>query len=230
MPGDQIFWLESAVRENDRLSDGPGMRFETELCPGDPEHTKRQRRLRPLRLIAPVRPITDFQWSQYDECIVTARVKAVFVEEAVSGVEFRKIETFTTAGDRFATQELYELVVSGWGGMAPASSGVKVIEECPYCDRRVFSRYTNPVRLFDLERWDGSDVFLIWPLPRYILTLGRVKDLIAKNRFTGVRIRSLAELPMNPLIDTLTPGSVADWFDDERAEELSNEVEQCLRK
>lgn len=230
MLGDQIFWLQPAVKEDDRLGDGPGMRFETESCSSNPEHLVRQRRLRPLRLIAPVRPLTDFQWTQYDECVVNARVKAAFTEAEISGVTFRKVESFTTAGDRFNTHELHELVVTGWGGMARENSGVKVIEECPYCHRRVFSCFTSPGQMFDLERWDGSDVFLIWPLPRYILAIGKVRDLIATNRFSGVRVRSITDLPMNPLIDTLTPGSLADWFEADRADELAIEVDHCLRR
>lgn len=230
MIGDQVFLLESAVKENDRLSYRPDMSFETEPCKADPKHARHQRRSRPLRVIAPVRPRSDFQWTHYNDCIVSARVKAVMVESAISGVAFREVETFTTAGDRFATHELYELVVTGWGGMAPASSGVTVIEECPFCRRRVFSRFTDPGRMFDLERWDGTDIFLIWPLPKFIFAMGSVRDLLARNGFSGVGICPITTVPMHPLITTLTPGSIADWFDGARVQELSRAVEDSLGK
>jgi hypothetical protein len=221
----KIFWLEKCGNEEDRLLYTEETRFETEPCEQFPDHAKRQRRTRPLRVIAPIRPLANFQWTPFSEAIADPTVRSAFMRAGLSGIDFRRVETYTTAGDHFG-QELYELIVTGWGGVAPAESGVKVIEECPHCHRRVFSRYTSPKLLFNVDEWDGSDVFIIWPLPRFIFVVEEVKNLIEANGFSGVRARPLSELPQHPLIRTLTPGNIFDWLPDDRARPSSADIER----
>lgn len=215
------------MKENDKLRHGPGMAFEVQLCQANPDHASRQRRPQPLAVVAPVRPRTDFQWTHYGECVVHAGVKEAFESAELSGVRFSPVLTYTTTGDQFGS-ELFELSATGWGGVAPSESGVRVVEACESCGRRVFSRYTSPAQVFDLEQWDGSDVFVVWPLPRYLITIGRVRDVILKHRFSGVRISPLTQLPQDPLVTTLSPGNIEDWFSRERAVSLNAEIEAQL--
>lgn len=230
MRGDQIFRLEAITREDEWLLDGPGTSFERIPCVGDPSHTIANRRVRPLRVVAPVSPLADFQWTPYGECIVNGRVREAFSKAAVTGVGFHPVETYTTSGNRFSTEELYELVITGWGGLAPAQSGIHVIKECPFCRRRVFSHFTDPHLIFNFDDWDGTDMFTVWPMPRFILMVGRVKDIVVRNRFSGLKICPIADLPINPLISTFTPGNISDWFEEKRAKELAQEVDRNLSK
>jgi hypothetical protein len=229
MIGDHIYWLEPLAKEDERLEYTDDMVIKMTPCPRNPEHAMSMRRTNPLRVQAPLRPWADVLWTFSSDCLITTPVKNALIEAGVTGIAFGSVETFTTKGDRFETYELHELKITGWGGMAPASSGVRVIEECPHCHRRVFSRFTNPVDLFDIERWDGSDVFIIWPLPRYIMLVGSVRNILLKNRFSGLRLRPIADLPMDALVNTLTPGQPADWFESGRVRDVEREVEQGLR-
>jgi len=209
-----IFWLESTVGEDDLMEYFQETAFDYELCKQNPEHARRNRPKRPLEIIAPIRPLTDFQWTVFGDCIVTSTVKASFETAQLSGAEFRTVKCYSSSGLPFE-QELFELRVIGWGGMAAPSSGVHVIRECKYCGRRVYSGYTNPADLFDFDGWDGTDLFVIWPLPRYIMILPSVKSWIIENGFSGVVPRELSRLP-KVVAGTLTPGSLDDWFDDDK--------------
>ena len=211
---EKIFWLAPGVRFEDQLCYASTTKLETKLCPHRPEHTMRSRWGRPLKVVGPVRPVTDFEWTVYGDVIVSQTMAEAFGKAGFSGVQLLPVEFYTSTETPFG-RESVELRVNGWGGNAPASSGIHEIERCTYCGHRIFSGYSCPERLFNLEDWDGSDLFLIWPLPRYMMVTGRVRDFILDSKYTGVRLRRLAELP-RVVAGTLTPGNLADWFDDER--------------
>jgi len=213
-----VYWLRPSVRESQRMTYGHGMSFRTETCRGDPDHAKRQIRPSPLRLVFTGGVTTDFMWSQYSEAIATPRVAEAFREGGVTGCKFVPVELENTMGDEVAS-EFLELRVVGWGGNATASSGIRVIKECPHCQRQVFTGYTQPELIFDSSQWDGSDVFLIWPLPRYILVTSKVANILERNRFSGAEVESLSRLPKT-VAGTLTPGHLGDWYEDRRVREI----------
>jgi hypothetical protein len=104
---------------------------------------------------------------------------------------------------------LFEMQVIGFGGTARPESGVHVIESC-CCGHAVYSGYTCPGKLFDVDQWDGSDIFMIWPLPRYIMITEEVRSFLKRGRYTGIKIRKLSEIPPT-IAGTLTPGNIADY-------------------
>ncbi len=205
-----IYWISTSVRFEDLLCYASSMRLKTKLCAEDPKHAVQSRWTRPLKVIGPVQPMTDFEWTVYGDIIVNRKIAEAFRKAGFSGVAFLSAEFYTSTETPFGRESL-EFHVNGWGGQAPVDSGIRVMEECPYCKRQVFSECTHPERLFDLEAWDGSDVFLIWPLPRFVMITGRVRDFILDSKFTGVRLRNLRELP-HDISGTLTPGNLLDWF------------------
>jgi hypothetical protein len=216
----KIFWLTSNVRFEDKLAYSSEMRLETELCSRRPEHAARARWTRPLKVISPIQPMTDFEWTVYGDIIVNSEIAESFRNAKFSGVQFSPSEFYTSTETPFGRSS-FELRVTGWGGRAPVESGIREIERCPYCKNTVFSGYTHPERLFNIDGWDGSDMFLIWPLPRYIMVTGRVRDFISDAKYTGVRFRKLTELP--PVVaGTLTPGNLHNWFDDDRLAVIEN--------
>jgi hypothetical protein len=196
--------------------------METELCSSRPEHARRSRWIRPLKVIGPIEPMTDFEWTVYGDVIVSNDIADCFRKEEFSGVQFLPTEFYTSTETPFGRPSL-ELRVNGWGGYAPAESGIQKIKQCPYCSHKVFSEYTRPEKLFDIESWDGSDFFLIWPLPRYLLVTGRVRDFILDSKYSGVSFKKLGELP-RAVAGTLTPGNVRDWFDEDRARTIEGDA------
>src|ERR1700745_3275991 len=54
--------------------------------------------MNPWEVVAPVRPLYDFQWTPYREAVVTAEIVRTFQKEEVSGVNFLPVRTETTLG------------------------------------------------------------------------------------------------------------------------------------
>jgi len=116
---------------------------------------------------------------------------------------------------------LNELIVTGWAGMAPPESGIKLIEHCEGCGHTVYSAWTNPERLIDSSQWDGSDFFVVWPLPWRIFVTERVAKVLRDNRLSGIALKPSSDLVFSPnIIPTLSTGRLSDWMPEERARQL----------
>jgi hypothetical protein len=89
---------------------------------------------------------------------------------------------------------VWELVVTGWGGLAPKSSGVKLKKWCRHCGHTYYSPLWKPTNLVDSTKWDGADIFIVWPLPRFILVTDRVVSLLKKHAITGWTATSVENL------------------------------------
>ena len=89
-------------------------------------------------------------------------------------------------GDRWYTDSFLELVITGWGGVADPSSGITQLSKCTQCNRTVYSCFKHPEFLVDCSRWDGSDFFRIWPLPRHHFVSGRVAEAIRAVQVDGI--------------------------------------------
>lgn len=185
------------------------MEIETTLCDRDPRHAKRQKRGATLKVIAPLAPLYDFEWTVYNEAIVGPEIVELFEKENVTGVKFRRVIPYLTTGDQFS-REMYEMYVVGDGGNAPESSGIRPIEICPHCGFCIFTGYQNTNDVFNIDEWDGSDIFTIWPLPRFIVASDSVIELLDRESITGVAAVSLSKLPVC-LSGTLTPGHREDY-------------------
>ena len=135
-------------------------------------------------------------------------------------MRFLHVEFHTTT-QTTVVREAYELNVTGWGGMASPASGIRILKECPACGRQVFSEFSNPLKLFNFDEWDGSDFFIIWPLPRFVMITGRVHDYILKQGYSGVKMTPIGHLQKS-IAGGFTPGHISDWFDEQRAREILN--------
>src|SRR6266516_1318826 len=164
----RIYWLSPDVKEEEKLRYTKAMKLRTRACPVSSSHSMRQRWSRPLKAIAPWVAMSDIEWTVYRDIIVNTNVAASLQEMQFTGVEFSSAELFTTTETPIG-RCAFELRVTGWGGVAPVESGVRVVDQCGYCKRQVFSEMTDPKRLFSVEAWDGADFFIIWPLPRFVM-------------------------------------------------------------
>src|SRR5437899_3852148 len=171
----KVYELEPSVGFGQRLSYSESMELRTQLCPAYPEHSFSERWSRPLKVVGPVLPLTDFEWTVYGDIVIGDEVARDLRRVGFSGIVFGEVEIFTTTETPIG-RNAWELRITGRAGIAPASSGVHVLKECPVCKRRVFSGFTHPGELFSPEQWDGSDFFTIWPLPRYVMITDRVRS------------------------------------------------------
>src|SRR5262245_3849532 len=90
--------------------------------------------------------------------------------------------------------KLSELVLTGWAGNASAESGVTLTRYESCCGHITYSGVRSVDKLIDGGQWDGSDFFIVWPMPKFILITQRVADFLQKQRLTGFTLTSIRKL------------------------------------
>ena len=188
---DQMFfhlhYPESTVKLAEWTHDE--MELEAVFCDKVPGHRHSGRRLTDLSVTLPRRPVDDFVWTWYRECLVTQRTLDLFRDHGFTGFDVKPVKARFSRPCAHELPVLWELVVTGWGGVAPPESGVKLITSCDVCKYKKYSACQSLDELFDPSQWDGSDFFFVWPLPKFIWVTERVAQCIRKHKLKGVRLR-----------------------------------------
>ncbi len=209
-------WLLRSPEDSLRLTWSHGIAFEPIICHLEEGHQRGGRRTGPLSAEYPGKvPEASVLWSWYSECVIPASLSKALARWGPTGCETRP--AIITANGRVRRHDFEELIVTGWGGLARPESGVRLVESCEGCG---YLKYTGVVRwrrLFDRSQWDGSDFFMVWPLPRFIFVTHRVAKLLRESGFGGFRLASLGE--MEPQ-EGLAPGRVTDWLSKEKARKV----------
>jgi len=189
----------------------------TVTCPIKEGHQRAGRRLPNLSVMLRGGIVEDFVWTWYSECLVQDRVLELFKRSGFTGYDVKPARArFKRASER-QPPRLRELIVTGWGGMAPAGSGIRVIERCEGCGHTVYSGCDNPDHLIDVSHWDGSDFFIVWPLPKFIFVTERVAQAIRENHLTGAMLKQPRELDLS---GGFSPGPLSYSMAEERARQL----------
>jgi hypothetical protein len=190
------------------------LHFEKVRCSADWGHARPGRRLNQLNVLVPCKPVPDVMFTQFHDYLMLDRVREEFVGNGITGINFVSTKAMVkrTAGGL----TLWEAVAVGWGGHVSPKSGVHLEEECSVCHHRHYSAISDPERLIQLDQWDGSDVFMIWPLPKFMFVTERAARLITQSRITGINL--LKALPPSLIeSDGFGPGGLGLWMPDERA-------------
>ena len=160
------------------------------------------------------RTVQDFVWTWQSECLVQDDVLKLFKASGLTGYEVKPVKArFNRASERECPR-LWEIIVTGWAGLASAESGIKLVERCNACGDLGYSGCNDPERLIDVSRWDGSDFFMVWPLPKYTFVTDRVAQIIRDNRLTGAILKQPRELDLS---GGFGPGRLSYWMPQERA-------------
>jgi hypothetical protein len=191
--------------------------FEGVECSADEGHTRAGRRINELSIVLPGTSIEDVVWTWYTECLVQDHVLQMFKEKGFTGFEVRQVEASFKRSAISAPPALWELVVTGWAGMASAQSGIKLVESCDACGLKVYSGSSNPNRLIDEDQWDGSDFFMVWPLPKFIFVSNHVAQTFGEAKWKGARIVALENLD---LTEGFGPGRLSYYMPQRRAKAL----------
>jgi hypothetical protein len=136
----------------------------------------------------------------------------------VTGFEAAPAKVTYSKAARARPPDLFELVITGWGGFAAAAAGIGVVDACPGCGYRSYS-IAEPSRLIDAAAWDGSDLFVIWPLPGYYFASDRLVNILRQEKVSGVKAFPAEALPMERG-DRATPGPLAWSMPEHRTREL----------
>ena len=110
--------------------------------------------------------------------------------------------------------------MTGWAGIAPAESGVRLVERCDGCGHIRYSGCENSDALIDVSQWDGGDFFMVWPLPKYIFVTDRVAQLVRDNRLMGAVLERPADLRFTS--GGFSPGRLSYWMPEQRAHEFGD--------
>lgn len=193
-----------------------------ENCPANPKHPKIGRlRINDLHIRLHSSKVPDIFSTWYSEFIITDKVAQIFRDNNLTGYELSPVAvTGIKYGKKDITQlpKLWELKVTGWGGFAPKESGIELIYRCPECGWTNYSRLRNAAKLIDESQHDGSDFFIVWPLPGYIFITEKAKSVLEINRIKGVIFTPYNKLDIGK--DGFTPGRLWYYMDRERAKKL----------
>jgi hypothetical protein len=86
-----------------------------------------------------------------------------------------------------------------------------------------YTHWTHGSKLVDELAWDGSDFFMVWPLPKFIFAADRVRSFITKQELKGVTLEPVSEMKPSPFGGPgLSPGRLSDYFPKERAKEVGH--------
>jgi hypothetical protein len=195
------------------------MAVESVSCPLMPGHGRTGRRLTPLSVTLRRQPTEDFVWTWYSECLVTQKVVDLFRSEGFTGYDLQPVTARLQSKAGGLSSQLRELVVTGWAGIARRESGVVLVEECSGCGLKRYSCFNSPEFLIDSSNWDGTDFFMVWPLPKFIFVTDRVAAAVGKANLRGARLVPLHQLHCE---GTLGGGRLSYWMPEERAHELGD--------
>jgi hypothetical protein len=187
-----------------------------------PAHQRPGKRLSDLSVVRLDRQLEDFCTTSSSEYLSQDRVLELFRQHRFSGFAVKPVTArFENSSHRPPT--LSELVVTGWAGLAKPESGIRFDEagSCKICGSLHYTEITDAEQLIDESQWDGSDFFMVWPLPRYVFVTERVVDVIRDNHLTGVRFQPASEMKASPhVIPGYGPGRLSYWMPEKRAREL----------
>lgn len=173
------------------------MQVERIVCTlGSDGHRRGGKRLTDLSVTLPRGAVQDFVWTWYSECLIQDRVLTILRDNNLSGFDVKPVKARFKDSDPGSQPpaKLWELVLTGWAGLASAESGIRLREFCDGCSYAVYTGLQSPEKLINVASWDGSDFFMVWPMPNYVFVTDRVVDVIRKNKFTGVKIRAANDL------------------------------------
>jgi len=164
----------------------------------------------PLAVRTRPRDRGDFLWTQYSDIVVTDRARQLLEQEHVKGVEFRPALVALPHMPSTRSAPLWQLVVTGFGGFAASGTNISVRESCRTCG--VFS-YTVDARFADMideKKLDGTDLFIVWPYPLYVVVTERFREVVSNAGLTGVAFESLHHV--EPISGSASPGLPSRWL------------------
>jgi len=216
------FWLLEPPHNQKLATWAETIRLEQITCPADEGHRRGGRRLGDLTVTIAPRGIKDFSWTWQQDILASEPLLDVFLKHRVTGFEIRPTTVSYPKRGVAKPPKLYELIIIGWGGMASTAAGVKVRDSCETCKYKDYTIAT-PSRLIDAASWDGSDLFIVWPLPRYHFASDRLARLLRAENITGVKFVPAAEIPFKPG-NVASPGLLHMWMPASRARALGDRL------
>lgn len=197
------------------------MDLEQVICPVNAGHRRGGKRLTDLSIALRGAGVEDFVWTWLRNCLIQDHVLDLFRRSGFTGFDVKPVKARFKRASEQQPPRLWELVTTGWAGMASAKSGIRLIEHCNACGLRRYSAWTDAKNLIDSAQWDGSDFFMVWPLSKYIFVTSRVADMIRDRGLSGIVLRPSTDLVFPPhVIPEIGGGRLSYWMPEEQARKL----------
>jgi hypothetical protein len=223
------FWLihKSWTSPKKRAEwDHDKMQLESVKCPiYNKMHQRGGKRLTDLNVVLPEGDVDDFVWTWQSECMVQDHTLELLRSSGLTGFVVKPV-TARFSKSAKAAPRLWELVVTGWAGMAKPESGIHLDESksCPACGHLCYTGLRHADQLIDESQWDGSDFFMVWPMPRFPFVSKAVVRTVRERGLTGVEILPVAHLkPM----DGFAPGRLSYYMPEPRARAIGEPLRIC---
>ena len=214
----QAFWSLETPAGLRLAEQAPDTKYERIICLADPGHQRAGKRLGSLSVILDPLGVRDFTWTWFSDILISPKVLDLFKKYRVTGFEAARAKTAYPKGINARPPDLFELVVTGWGGWAAPAAGVSLARSCPTCGDKNYV-IAEPGRLIDPAAWDGSDLFIVWPLPGYKFASNRLASILRKEKISGVQLIPAPKIPVKRGA-TLGPASITYCMPDDRARDL----------
>jgi hypothetical protein len=218
----ETFWHLDAPRNQQLAIVAGDTKFEQITCPSDNGHLRAGRRLGDLRATIDPAGVKDFTWTWSHDILASERLLDVFLKHRITGYEIRPATVTYPKRSPAKPPALHELIITGWGGMASSAAGLTVVESCPACNYRTYA-IAEPSRLIDPAAWDGSDLFIVWPLPLYRFASNRLARILRDERITGVKLIPAPGIAFKRG-NHATPGRLLNWMPPSRARALGDRL------
>lgn len=220
-----IFYSITSPQAESKLAEwDEGVNLGVTQCPVFPAHraTGPGQRTTALKVVLPKPPLDDFVWTWVNDCLISDRVLRFLRSEGFKGWTVRRASARFGQFPRRSPPRLWELRVHGWAGLAHRDSGVRLKYHCQHCGLTEYTCFVRPEKLVDISKWDGSDFFMVWPLPGFILVTDRVVKALKEEGFKGWRAERLEALSCET---GLSPGRLSWYMSANRARKLAESPE-----
>jgi hypothetical protein len=213
------FWFLRAPSREQPVEEAPDSKHEIIICPADEGHRRGGSVVGGLSVILDPSGVRDFVWTWGNDILVSQRVLDLFKEYRVTGFQPMPAKTSYPKPITARPPKLFEFIVTGWGGWAAPAAGVSLVESCPACGDKIYT-IAEPSRLIDPAAWDGSDLFLVWPLPGYRFVSDRLAAILRQEKASGVELVPAPKLPTERGA-RVAPATLTACMPKDRAHELS---------
>lgn len=213
-----MFWNLRSPESCRNLAEWNSDEIELEgvICPKEPGHQRGGKRLSDLSILLPGKKTDDFVWTWYSECLIQEHVLRFFQENKVTGFDVKPAKARYKRKSEFGPSVLWELIVTGWAGIASEESGIHLTKKCDHCGMLRYSGATDSSKVIIPEQWDGSDIFMVWPMPAFVFISERFKDLLKQSKFKGFRLVPVEKLKLGTSMG-FGPGRLSNYMPEERA-------------
>jgi hypothetical protein len=195
-----------------------GYLHERPRCSVDPQHHGATLVSGPVNGVLTGKLVHDITWTNGFDLLLTDRARDALAKHNLTGYTLETVIVHYKSAIK-PPPELWNVLVTGWAGMVSTESGISLKTHCVGCGRKTYTWPVKNGRLVEPSRWDGSDIFRVWPLPNHKFVSRKFADAIEEEGLTGVQIIRDQDFVTHG--DSLSPGPLEASMSQELAERRS---------